>query len=297
MKPEVRSISHEWGGISQETTELITTIKVYNPNPFILPVKSVGCDIIIDGIKMGHAETQDLHIEKEAEFPILIRTKIDNSKIPQLWVEHIKRHEQSETEIDIAVTFDLVVRDFTFHHSLKRPLETDLLSTLQKAGPATIEKKAKLPLAGEATVLKVTLKSVSSSWGDVTPEHTELNLSAIVHNDNSYSLPLPRIAYKVKLNDIALASDKTEVNCMLPPNSDRTIDTTIILDNSHLDECFVSHIRNGERSSFDISASLIFELPEKIATLLGENETAIPVWETSWQFETDILRTKKGESE
>jgi LEA14-like dessication related protein len=296
MKPEVREITSQWGEVTRETTELITTIMAYNPNPFSLPVKRVDCDFGVDGIKIGHAETQGLHIEKKTEFPIVIHTEIDNSKMPELWTEHIKRHEQSEAEIDIGATFDLLVRDFTFRHTLKRPLETDLLSMLGEVGPTTTEKKAKLPLVGEKTVLKITLDSVSGSWGEATPEHTELNLSAIIRNDNPYPLPLPGMAYDIKLNDIALSSGQTEVSYILLPNLNKTVDAILILDNSHLDECFVSHINCGERSTFDISASLVFKLPIDVAALLGEDKVAIPICEVSHQFETDIAGTRKGES-
>jgi LEA14-like dessication related protein len=278
MKPEVREISHEWGNVTQETIEVITTVKVYNPNPFTLPVKKITGDLNADGIAMGHSESGSLHIAKEIESSIVISTKIDNSKIPVFWTEHLNRNENSEVEIDAGITFDLKVTDFTFPYHLERPLQTNILSILRGIGPETFE-------AGEPVPVKITLKSLSGFWGEVTQGYTEVNLVAVVHNDNAYPLSLPRMTYDTEVNGIKFASGESEIDQLLPPNSDSTLNGVITLDNQQLADCFVSHIKNGEESTFQVSVSLIFELP-------GENEVAIPILEESQPFETDILGNK-----
>lgn len=292
MKPEVRGITHRWGDATEETTQLLTTIRVYNPNPFMLPIKVLTCNFEVNGIEAGHGENYDIHIEKGTESPIVICTEIDNSKITALWIEHLNHGEKSEVNIDAGITFDLKVKDFTFHHHLKYPLETDLLSTLEGGVPRQVEKKTAVPLVGEVTILKITVEALSALWGEVTSKHTNLNLSATIHNDNPYPLPLPRIVYDVELNGWMLASGRSTVNYLLPSHSDKAIGTTIVLDNSQLDECFVSHIENGERSTFSIRASLVFELPQEMAVIFGSKELSIPVWEESYQFDTDILKTE-----
>ncbi len=188
MKPEIRGITLEWGAVTTETTEVLGTIKVYNPNPVSLPVKKVSCNITMNGINMGSAETLGLQIEKNAEFPIKISAKIDNAKIPSFWSEHIRRNEKSEASIEIYTTFDLGVGDFTFPFSVKRPVETDLLSSLKKVGPIQVERKVKIPVVGERTVFKISLEALSGKWGTTTPQTTQINLSAIIHNDNLYPL-------------------------------------------------------------------------------------------------------------
>ena len=293
MKPEIRSITHQWGEVTSATTEVITTINVYNPNPISLPVKKVACDIIMNGIKMGHAETVDLHIEREAEFPIIISTKIDNGKIPDFWVSHLKREEKSEITLDARIIFDLIVIDFTFPYQLKRPIETNLLAGLSKVGPIVIEEKVKPFIGPEVTVFKIVLKSLSGSWGDVTLEKTDLNLTGIIYNDNPYPLVVPKIVYHVDKNGIPLASGETETHYYLAPNSENTIATSVSLETGLMDKWFVSHVRQGERSTFNIVVSLVVELPQEIAQQLGQHTLTIDVWEDSYEFETDILQTKK----
>ena len=132
MKPEIRGVALEWGAVTRGITEVIAIIRVFNPNPISIPVKKVACDIVMNDIKLGSAETVDLHIEKKAEFPVKISVGIDSSKIPDVWVEHLKRGEKSEVQIDIAATFDLIVSDFALHFHRVQPINTNLLAELQK---------------------------------------------------------------------------------------------------------------------------------------------------------------------
>ena len=205
MKPEIRGISHEWGDVTQETTEIITTIRVYNPNPFTLPIKRVTCDLNIDGVEIGHSKSQNLHIEEGAEFPVVISTKIDNSKVPICWAEHLKRHERSEVEMNAGIICDLKVTEFAFPYHFKQPLETDLLSMLREIGSETFEVARPLPF-------KLSLRLLSSSRGEVTQKQTSLSLSATVHDDSLYPLLIPQIAYDIEMNDMPLVSGETKIN-------------------------------------------------------------------------------------
>lgn len=293
MKPEIRGITLEWGEVTPTSTEVLATINVYNPNQISLPVKKVACDITMSGIRIAGAETANLKIEKNAEFPVKISAKIDNTKIPEFWVEHLRHGEKSEAIIDLSITFDLGGMDFTFPVSLKQPIETNLLSMLNKVGPVLIEKKVKLPLVGETTIFKISLESLSGKWGTITRESIQVNLVATILNENPYPLPVPKIGYVVDMNGIALASGETETDYLFAPNSKNNISTTLSLDTTLMDKWFVTHIRQNERSIFNVQVSLIFELPKEIAQPLGQDKLVVPVWEGSQSFETNILRGKK----
>ena len=108
IKPAVRSITLDWGAVTSGTSEVIATIKVFNPNPFSLPVKKVACDIAMAGVPLATAETLDLKIERNAEFPIRISTKIDNGKIPDFWAAHLRNNERSTALIKLRITFCLL---------------------------------------------------------------------------------------------------------------------------------------------------------------------------------------------
>lgn len=293
MKPEIRGVTLDWGTVTPETTEILGTISVYNPNSVSIPIKKVACTITMDGINMGSAETQGLVIEKNAEFPIKISAKMDNAKIPAFWVEHIKRNEKSEALIEIFTTFNLGGGDFTFPFSLKRPVETDLLSSLKKVDPIPVEKKVKIPIVGEQTVFKIILEAISGKWGIVTPQSTQIDLSAIIHNDNLYPLVIPKVEYTIESNGITLGSGESESINVFAPKSKNDVNIVASFDTSLMDEWFVTHIRQGEKSTFDIRVSLVFEMNKEILQLLGQDKLSVTVWEGSQNIETDILGKKK----
>ena len=55
---------------------------------------------------------------------------------------------------------------------------------------------------------------------------------------------------------------------------------------------FVQHIRQGEKSQFDIRVFMGFEVNEEILGLLGLDDLAITLWEDSQGIETDILNLR-----
>ena len=290
MQPEVRGVTLEWGEVTPQSAEFTTTLLVYNPSPISLPVKRVTSEIFMDGIPMGSAETLDLRIEKQAEFPIRVSARIDNTKIPAFWAEHIRRQEKSEAQIDTKATFDLGLTDFTFPFRVKRPITTDLLSPLSRMEPIRVEQAVRLPGAGgEAAVFRALVKSVSAQWGAVTEASTEVNLSAVVRNDNPYPLSVPGIAYHVDISGLALASGEAPLGLTVAPGAEAEVNTTVTLDTGRMGEWFASHIRNGERSTFSFKVSLVLDLPPEVAGQVGQERVLVPVWEGTQTFETSIL--------
>ncbi len=310
LKPEIRGTTVEWGEVTAEATEVTATLLVYNPSHITLPVKKVTSDIYMNDIPMGSAETVGLSIEKNTEFPVTVSARIDNTRIPAFWAEHLRRHEQSEALIQIGATFDLGIAEFTSPFSLRRPITTDLLAPLGKLGSTVLEKAVKLPGTDrEVTAFKVVLKPVSAEWGIITEQSTEIELTAVVRNDNPYPLPVPDIAYRVNINGLALASGQSALGLVIAPYSEKEVITTVTLNTGRMGQWFASHIRNGERSTFNIKVSLVFELPAEVAEQLGQDKKValvfgltpeavkqldqgklvVPVWEGTHTFSTSIL--------
>ncbi|MFP3975697.1 MAG: hypothetical protein ACLFVK_05680, partial [Dehalococcoidia bacterium] len=71
------------------------------------------------------------------------------------------------------------------------------------------------------------------------------------------------------------------------------INATATADFSHMDEWFVSHIQNGEKSTFNYQISLAIDLPGEVAEQLGQEKLVLPVWEGSKTFTTNIIGAKK----
>lgn len=289
QEPEIREVALDWGQVTETTTEVLGTITIYNPNSVPLPVNRITCDIKIDGISVGKAETIDLQIEEEAEFPVKISVKIDNTKIPDIWAEHIRRNEKSEASIELHAIFNLGGVDFTIPYTIKRPIETDLLSYLKVIDPITVEKKIEIPILGERTAFKISLESLSGKWGPTTPQTSQLDLSASVYNDNPYPLLVPKVRCIVESNGISLASGETGLVNAFLPKSNNDVEIVATLDSDLMDDWFVRHIQQGEKSTFNIKVLMVFEVPQAVLKLIGQDDLSITLWEGTNEVETDIL--------
>ncbi|MFC1981995.1 LEA type 2 family protein [Chloroflexota bacterium] len=293
QEPELRSVSLEWGQVTSATTEVLGTITVYNPNSVPLPIESVTCNIKLDGIHVGSAETIDLQIEEEAEFPVKIVIEIDNAKIPEFWAEHLRRDEKSEAEIVMRIAFDLEGIEFTLPYTLRQPVETNILSGLSQIEPISVEKKTDIPILGEKTVFKVSLNKLSGAWGTATPQTSQMELIANVYNDNLYPLLIPKIKCIIESNGMPMGSGETGLFNAVLPRSSKDIGIGVTLDTSLMDEWFVRHIQQGEKSSFAIQILMDFELPEQVFEMIGREDLSITLWEGSHEIETDILGSKR----
>jgi len=109
--PEVRSITHKWGEVTPEKTQVVTELKIYNPNPFPVPVKEVDYTITMNDILMALGKSSgNAELPPRSEKEITVSTYIDNKKIPQWWVSHIRNQERSVMTVKGEMIFEIAGR-------------------------------------------------------------------------------------------------------------------------------------------------------------------------------------------
>ncbi|MFC1993398.1 LEA type 2 family protein [Chloroflexota bacterium] len=296
-KPEIIDVSLDWGKVTEATTEVLGTITVYNPNSIPIPVRRITCDIKINGTSICSAETIDLQIEEKSEFPINITAEIDNTKIPDIWAEHINRNEKSEASIELLAIFDLGGVDFPIPYTIKQPIETDLLSYLEQIEPIPVEKKIEIPILGERTVFRISLESLSGKWGPTTPQTTQIDLLANVYNDNLYPLLAPKVRCTIESNGLSLGSGETGAINTFLPKSNNDVEIVATLNSDLMDDWLVRHIQQGEKSSFNIKVLMVFEVSQEVLEFIGQDDLSITLWEGTKEVETDILAYILGEGQ
>lgn len=292
VEPEIREVSLSWGRVTGDTTEIQGIIKVFNPNSVPIPITNISCDIMIDDIKIGSGETIGLQIEENTEFPVEFSAIFDNKQFASVWTEHIRRNETSEAVIKLGITVDLGVGTVTLPYTINQPIETDLLMNLKDVPSATVEKKINVPLLGEKTIFEISFEGLSGDWGTITSQVPQINLSATITNENSYPLLVPKVKCTIESNGLTVAYGETGLVNTLGPNSTKEFEFVATLNTSLMDEWFVQHIRQGERSQFDIRVFMGFEVNEEILGFLGLDDLTINLWEDSQVIETDILNQR-----
>jgi len=234
-KPVVKGVKFRWGTVNDSYTEIIANVSIYNPNPFPIPVKDVRAYVFMNGIEVGRGHAVRCRIPANSNSNLTIDVFIDNGKIPEWWVTHIRNGERTHVVVKAYVMFPFGIK---FPVKFSRDVKTDILRRLSVRGPIPIE----------VGPIKLTLESAESRWGNVNRSYTEIITVAKIRNENPFPVPVTKVHYIVTMNGIRVADGYSDVSTVIPPNSDSTIPLITVIDNGKLIKWWVSHVRNGERS-------------------------------------------------
>jgi len=249
MKPEVRNITNSWGEVTSNTTEVVTNIVVYNPNPIPIPVKSAAFDMYLNDIKIVSGSSNNISLPAKAESTIVLMSLIDNTKIPEALASHINQHEVSTVNISGNIVFDLKAFEYTYPFELSSKLETNLLAGLNINKPRDIS----------VGPLKLTLESLESTWGSVSPGVIEINHRAVIYNDQPVPIPVTRIDYEIYANNIKIGEGTTYNPVVLKAKADTLLPFTTEIDASKLSDWWVSHIENNETTHLVVKIYSVIE--------------------------------------
>ena len=276
MKPQILSVSHRWGEISPTTSEVITEIVVYNPNPIPIPIKNISVHLYMNGIDMGEGKNVGpASLQSKANTTIILSTKIDNSKIPKWWVSHIRNGEKTQVLLKGSITFDLKVMDFEWPFEQKSTVKTDILSGL---------KFENVPLNLDLKLTSIRLyANVTSYWGNIGDDSTEIVHNVVLYNTHRL-LPVvvSGIAYDVYMNNIKVGEGEEETSVLIPPQSSTTFDMTTVIKNTLLDDWWVSHLKNGEKTKVVVQYYLVLKVK-------GFEVVRIPLEKMESEIQTNIL--------
>ncbi len=269
-KPEIKGVTHHWGEINDKTTEILTDVVVYNPNPIPIPIKRIQVDVYMNGIKMGEGENiGPAELKPSEDTTIRLSTKIDNSKIPEWWVSHIKNGENTDFALKGKIVFDLKIMDFNWPFEQNYKLHTDFLKEMNLNNvPFTVG-----PIQLYA--------SVKSKWGSVTEKKTEIIHEITFRNPNSFPIPVTKIDYGIWMNNIRIGEGSSANPALLTPNGYTKLTFKTEIDNSKLVEWWPTHLKRGEKSVIKVKITPVIKVfGQKFSFTLLETEN---------EFKTNLL--------
>ncbi|USZ67620.1 LEA type 2 family protein [Halorussus salilacus] len=269
--PTVESIDNEWGEITNETTGIETRVVVDNPNRFGIPgVAGVSYDVAMNDVTVASGDSGRLAIPPGRN-EVDLRTAIDNGKIPAWWASHINNGEETTVSVRPSLDAPLLSRDLP---SQDRTFETDMLASFDSESGESVT-------AGDRTLL--TVEETDASWGEATAEETPLRFSGTVTNPNEEAIEFATIGYTVSMNDVTVAEGTTDEAVRIEGESTDAIRVNSTLDNTKLDEWWVSHLRNDEETTLDVRVFAEVETDD------GTRRVDLPFMSKRVAFETDIL--------
>lgn len=241
--------------------EVNLKVSLYNPSLLNLLIPPTSFKLSINGIFLGYGSLDETHIPAgmEQTGQLLLRFNYDDLTPEVLGdiIDKYKTAESLELEIDGVAHVSLVF------------LKVDV----------PLHKKVEM----RDTFQPLTVNSFTHRWGRVSDEIIEIETRVIIQNQNPLIVSMGRTAgieFSLKINDIAIAQgSKTGIAL---EEGDFQIGLTTELDATKIQEWWISHILNGEKSQVIVEAEVFLETNSSRVTILREG----PV---KREIETDML--------
>lgn len=271
----------DWGEVSNNSVEIVSSGWVNNPNSFKLNISSldIGYSVKMNNVKLAEGGKEGLYIPAEDNTTLDVSTELIPERAPKWWVSHIRNDEKSRLNVPVNLQLDVfgypVVIDGV---SYTDSIETDIESMMDSA-VSSIEGTYSYETVPETVVAPgaetdIEVRKGSAKFGKVSSESTNLLVDLTLHNPNDYTIPTPQFNGNLRMNGIELASwQANEVNgfntgnAKLNAGETREVRFKLGIDNSKMDEWFVTHASNSERTDGQMKIRLGFDLFGTTASL------------------------------
>jgi LEA14-like dessication related protein len=197
-----------------------------------------------------------------------VRTDLYNDRLPGWWVEYVRANETIHTRVSATVRASAGLsasHTFTQERTMLDG-ETPMIDAMSAAASSA---EGNYP-DGPATLYEV--RRGWATWGEATQNSTVVDFHFRVHNPAPVPVPArpDGLRATVAMNDVAvIRSEGTEfsagdlgLDSTLQPGETREIVLSVEMDNRKIDDWFVSHVRNDERTDVSVEFQLGFENPQ-----------------------------------
>jgi LEA14-like dessication related protein len=119
-----------WGRVSSEETPLNATFVLANPRDFPLPIVAFEYAVSMNGVRVGNGATEGGVVPPGGRRAIAARTVIENDRLDEWWVSHVRRGQRTDVRIEFAARIELptggVVRVALDEFTYTDTFETDV---------------------------------------------------------------------------------------------------------------------------------------------------------------------------
>lgn len=282
--PSVTGVDNEFGKVTNQTTGIETALVVDNPNPIGIGAGNTSVDYAVEmnNVTMANGSRGSLALDK-GNTTLRFSTRMQNDKIPEWWVTHIRNGERTTLRLQSTVHSSLVGRSVRVPYS--QPIETDIISEFNSTETRPVNANA--PFVSDPVLY---VNETSANWGSVTREETPIRMRMRVYNPKSVAYTVSEIGYDVTMNGIAVGNGTTDRPYTIPGKSEKTLRMRTIIRNDNLDDWWVSHLKNGQKTDLKISFYANIELP-------NDGTIRIPLRKLTYEkrIETHIFENDSAE--
>ena len=273
----------DWGAVSEDRMEVVTTLRVKNPNPVGISVDEgmrASYRVYLNDVRVARGEKTGLGVPRGSSL-MRLSTDIENDRIPPWWVAFVRANETLTVRVDGRVR----ARAFGLSTSTRFPArrrtmledETPIVDSMSGAiskleGAYTKEVTLGTGPASETVRVGYEVREARATWGRVNRSSTLVRFHLRLHNP-SERVPVPAapdgLAATIEMNDVPLVDvrgdafglESVDRDALIRPGGTREIVYVAVMDNDRVDDWFRRHVERGERSTVDVRASFRFEVP------------------------------------
>jgi len=256
-KPEIKSIENHWGKITSEETEIISVITLNNPNSISIPLSDLEIDLYMNDVHMGSGRAIGDTTISPGEDSLTLSTLIENDRLKDWWVTHIKNGEKTQMKIKYNLVFSILGFDIKVPYETSDYFETTIISQLSSInfeGGGIIE-----------------IKEMDFKW-DAGEEVTYITATMKIKNNIPAQIPVKYIKYRLLMNGIEMSSGEASDNLSIPPSGQKDFKLNIAIENSKIPEWWITHIKNNEKTTVTIDMQIGIEINGKEKTFSTSNE-------------------------
>ncbi|MWG35841.1 LEA type 2 family protein [Halomarina oriensis] len=282
-RPAVTDVENRFGDVDRNETTIRTDLALSNPNPVGVRLGGASVDytVYMNDVEMAQGGRDGVNLPR-GDSELGFTTQMDNERIPAWWVSHIENDERTEVTIDASVHSSTLGRSFDLPQ--RRTIETDIIGQFRSTEDRPVN--ANQPLVSDPVLV---VRETDAQWGEVTEARTPIDASMTVYNPKSVPYVVTEIGYNVTMNDVPVGNGTTDEGYVIPAGAEKTVGTTMAIDNSRLDEWWVTHLRNDQVTEMRIDFHATIRLPN------GET-VRVPLDALTYTktIETDIFGTKNA---
>ncbi|GAB3666702.1 hypothetical protein GCM10028856_08770 [Halopiger thermotolerans] len=279
--PDAGLADNEWGEVTDERIEVISTVWIDNPNPGIeLEDATLEYDLAMNDVALANGSVDGVAVPS-GNSTREIRTDLRYERLPSWWVSHVRNDEVSNLTADVTAHVSVGPLSGSPSYAHEDEIETDLKAMIEESLAAHEGEHSLSPVRTgsgpqrELVEPTVEIRDTDAEWGEVTENRTELHLTFEVHNPNAYPLPTPALTGEMEFNDRLVAQwDAHEVELLdapsdttIPPQGTREITFVASMDNDDVVSWFATHVDNEERTDAEMRAQLAMTINGETVTI------------------------------
>lgn len=278
----------DWGTVTEDRTEIETTVWIDNPNPFGIRTGKLSAeyDVILNGVAVAEGRKEGIAIASGNQTKTL-STFLINDRLPEWWAEYVRADETVEATVDGTVRADVgpgASHDLQYERTMLEG-ERPVIEALSAAANGT---EGEYPQGAPA----FEVRNGWATWGSVDESTTTIRFHFRVHNPNPAPVPAaPQgVNVRIRMNGLTMletrgrefSMEDVDRDAVLGPGETREVVVRVAMSNDRIDEWFTSHVRRGELTDVETRLSLVFEGP-------AGRSVEVPAATYTCQVQTAIL--------